>query len=67
MTSPPGGPIPSLNVTLLFMNVELSSSTFEPDIGAMKSSGLRHLSIMTSQTSSMVRRGEAFGGLIGQV
>ena len=59
--------MPSLNVTLLFMNVSVSSSTSEPFIGATKSSGLRHFTIMTSHISARVSTGETFGGLMGRV
>ncbi len=59
--------MPSLNVTLRFMNVSVSSSTLESDMGATKSSGLRHLSIITSHTSARLRAGEEPEGLMGSV
>ena len=67
ITFPPGGPIPGSKVTLLFMNVSVSSSTSEADIGATKSSGLRHLRIMTSHSSVRERVGELSAGLTGMV
>lgn len=57
--------MPSLNVTALFMKLSFSSRTSQADMEAMKSSGLRHLICITSQTSETVRIGEAFGGLMG--
>lgn len=59
--------MPSLNVTVLFMKLSVSSRTSQADIGATKSSGLRHLTCMTSQHSARVRMGDALGGLMGQV
>lgn len=66
-TFPPGGPIPSLNTTLRFMNVGVSSKTSELDMGATKSSGLRHLRCITSHTSARVRVGVVPDGLMGRV
>ena len=40
MTLPPGGPIPSLNVTRRLMKVGVSSTTVQSDMGLMKISGL---------------------------
>lgn len=62
---PAGGPIPSLNVTILFMVLSVSSRTSQAAMGATKSSGLRHLTSITSQTSARVRMWEALGGLMG--
>lgn len=59
--------MPSLNVTLRFMKVSVSSSTVELDMGATKSSGLWHLSSMTSHTSARERVGEEPEGLTGRV
>ena len=59
--------MPSLNVTALFMKLSVSSRTSQAEIGAMKSSGLRHLTCMTSQNSAGVRMGDALGGLTRQV
>ena len=59
--------MPSFNVTLLFMNVGVSSMIAEPDMGATKSSGLRHLRSMTSHISSMLRVGDAEGELMARV
>lgn len=57
--------MPSLNVTVLFMKLSVSSRTSQADMGATKSSGLRHLICITSQNSARVRTGEALGGLMG--
>ena len=65
ITLPPGGPMPSLNVTALFIKLSVSSRTSQADMGAMKSSGLWHLTCMTSQNSARVRTGAALGGLMG--
>lgn len=59
--------MPSWNVTVLFMMLSVSSSTSQAVMGATKSSGLRHLICITSQTSARVRTGEALAGLMGQV
>ena len=57
--------MPSLNVTALFMKLSVSSRTSQAFIGATKSSGLRALICMTSQSSAIVRSGEALDGLTG--
>ncbi len=62
---PPGGPMPSRKVTALFMKRSFSSMTSQADMGATKSSGLRHLICMASQSSVSVSREEALGGLTG--
>ncbi len=59
--------MPSLNTTLRLMNVGVSSMTSEPDIGATKSSGLRHLSCITSHTWARERVGLPAEGLMGRV
>lgn len=65
ITFPPGGPMPSLNVTVLFMKLSDSSKTSQADMAAMKSSGLRHLIRITSQSSPCVSFGLASDGLTG--
>ena len=59
--------ITDLKVTLLLINVSVSSNTSEPDIGARKSSGFRHLSNNASQIWERLRTGSAPGGLKGNV
>lgn len=65
---PAGGPIPSLNVTSLFIPFAFSSSTSQSDISATKSCGLRHLMMRPFQISGTVRtRWDLGEGLMGWV
>lgn len=59
--------MPSLKTISRFMKVGVSSMTVELAMGATKSSGLRHLSCITSHTWARVRVGWLFGGLMGRV
>ncbi len=59
--------MPSLSTMRRFIKVGVSSRTVELAMGATKSSGLRHLRCITSQTSARERAGALEGGLMGRV
>ena len=59
--------MPALNSTIRVMEVGVEDSTVQEDMGAIKSSGWRHLSSMTVQSWAWVSGGETPGGFTGKV